>query len=152
MKKIYDDLMDSTERVAETLNTVRSLMDVAYDFVARPKKILLCDDDTIVLVEVDRLLRPYGYEVVAVNDPTQVAVALVDGGYGLVVTDFMMPKHDGLWVLDQIKDIEIPKLMLTGMPVTKELTGKTEPLGATALSKSDLESFVEAVIACLPEE
>ncbi len=62
-------------------------------------RILLVDDDRLVLGALTRFLRGEGYEVVAHQD---ARVALEERGYGVVITDFMMPEMNGIEFLGEL--------------------------------------------------
>lgn len=81
------------------------------------KKILIADDDMLLVSLLEHKLRQSGYEVASVNDGQaaldQFAVFLPD----LVVLDGMMPHLDGFQVLRELKRnaawAKVPVLMLT---------------------------------------
>jgi putative nucleotidyltransferase with HDIG domain len=75
-------------------------------------RILIVDDDALILQALTRILQSDGYEVIAHTDPTKAAE---ERKYAVVITDFMMPQMNGVDLLGRIKS-EMPdavRIMLT---------------------------------------
>ncbi len=64
-------------------------------------RILVVDDDLLILQALTRILRTEGYDVIAHSDPVKAAE---ETGYAVVVTDFMMPNLNGIELLGLIKN------------------------------------------------
>jgi DNA-binding response OmpR family regulator len=81
-------------------------------------RILIVDDDKLICEMVQTLLEGEGYQVKALNDPSQVEDEIRKGGYHLVILDLMMPKVDGIEVLRRIRklDTDIAVVIFTGFP------------------------------------
>ena len=83
-------------------------------------KILVADDDPALLNTVGWILRDKGYEVVAVERADQVMEKLEQEEPDLLLLDVMMPKTDGLQLLEQVKSDErwrdIPVVIISSMP------------------------------------
>ena len=82
-------------------------------------RILLVDDEPMVLAVEARVLRRAGYEVDAHGDPNAALAALAaDGrGYSVLVTDRSMPELSGLDLARRARDVspDVPVVLLTGM-------------------------------------
>lgn len=80
-------------------------------------KILIVDDDRVILELASIILRSGGYSVQTANDGVHVLHLLAEESFDLVLLDFMMPKKDGLEVLREIKDNfpDIAVIIFTGM-------------------------------------
>jgi len=63
-------------------------------------RILLVDDDVLILQALSRILEAEGYEIVAHDDPL---AALKEEEYVAVITDFMMPGMNGIELLSAIR-------------------------------------------------
>jgi response regulator RpfG family c-di-GMP phosphodiesterase len=63
-------------------------------------RILLVDDDPLILQALTRILRAEGYEVVAHPDPS---VAVTERDFTVVITDFMMPQMNGIELLAKMR-------------------------------------------------
>ena len=77
-------------------------------------KILVVDDEELLVKGIKFNLENEGYEVDACHDG-ETAVAMVEtGGYSLVILDLMMPKLDGLSACMKIRESStVPIIMLT---------------------------------------
>jgi len=83
--------------------------------------ILVVDDEEIVCVSVRRILSREGYEVDMAMSAAEALDKIGQGGYGLVITDLMMPEKNGIEVMHAIKKrgIDVPFVMITGYPTIK---------------------------------
>ncbi|MBP1739299.1 MAG: response regulator transcription factor [Deltaproteobacteria bacterium] len=81
------------------------------------KRILVVDDDEMVLMALDELLKPEGYEVQTVASGTEALQKLDEGAYDLIMTDVIMPEMDGFELCKRIREKEkyreIPVVFLT---------------------------------------
>ncbi|MBI3182211.1 MAG: response regulator [Myxococcales bacterium] len=75
-------------------------------------RILVVDDDALILQALTRILTLEGYKVVAHSDPLR---ALEERDFAVVITDFMMPNMNGIELLGHIKRVNpgAVRLMLT---------------------------------------
>jgi len=81
------------------------------------KKILVVDDEELILIALSELLKPKGYEVVtALNGPTALDILSRDR-VDLIILDIIMPEMSGLEVCRKIRAMEnyqdVPIMMLT---------------------------------------
>jgi CheY-like chemotaxis protein len=60
------------------------------------KRILIVDDDELVLIALKELLKPHGYEVHTLTSGSEALRRLDQEGFDLFVLDIMMPEMDGL--------------------------------------------------------
>jgi two-component system alkaline phosphatase synthesis response regulator PhoP len=67
------------------------------------KRILIVDDDELVLMALDELLTPEGYEVDAVSRGSEALKMLDENSYDLMVLDLIMPEMDGLELCKKIR-------------------------------------------------
>ncbi len=79
-------------------------------------KILVVDDDRLVLRAVSETLIRDGYEVVAINDPVEGLAVVKDPSIDAVISDIMMPNLSGLDLLRAFKAAqpEVEVLLMTG--------------------------------------
>ncbi len=69
-----------------------------------PTQILVVDDDDSVREAIATLLEEEGYSC-AKSDGAQAALDLLRGDeYPLVISDMRMPGHDGMWLLERIRE------------------------------------------------
>ncbi|MBI5787504.1 MAG: response regulator [Candidatus Schekmanbacteria bacterium] len=79
-------------------------------------KILVLDDDPVILSLTSDLLLDEGYEITPVNNPSGALESLKTAGFDLLITDIKMPKMTGLDVIKQMRQFS-PKtkaIIMTG--------------------------------------
>ena len=81
-------------------------------------KVLLIDDEELILISIQNALRRIGYEVVSVNDGLQALKLFTKnpGKFDLIITDLTMPHMTGIELAGKLKDIrpDIPIILCTG--------------------------------------
>lgn len=79
-------------------------------------RVLVVEDDPAVQEMILMLLRADGYVAVAAGDGLQALARLQHDRFDVVVTDFRMPRLDGLALLREIRRMEVPLpvIILTG--------------------------------------
>jgi len=96
-------------------------------------KILVADDDQSLVQTLTWILREHNYEVVVAPGGEGLFTLLDDERPNLLLLDIMMPKVDGLQLLERLKRDErfrdLPVLMVSSMP-PEEATVKALGLGA----------------------
>lgn len=80
-------------------------------------RILIVDDDRVILELASIILRSDGFSVRTAGDGILALNLLAEESFDLVLLDFMMPGKDGLEVLKEIKDNfpDIAVIIFTGM-------------------------------------
>jgi two-component system cell cycle response regulator len=98
-----------------------------------PPKILVADDDQSLVRTLTWILKESGYEVVTAPGGEKLLERLETERPGMLLLDIMMPKTDGLQLLQRLKADErfrdLPVLMISSMP-PEEATVKALGLGA----------------------
>src|SRR6266480_3708474 len=96
-------------------------------------KILVADDDQSLVRTLTWILKEHGYNVVAVPGGDGLFAKLEEIKPAILLLDIMMPKVDGLQLLERLKTDEryrdLPVLMVSSMP-PEEATVKALGLGA----------------------
>jgi len=69
-------------------------------------KILVLDDEKIVLESVSRILEEEGYEVAGCQTASMAIEMLKQGGFDLLITDLKMPGMDGLQAMEKVHEID----------------------------------------------
>ncbi len=79
-------------------------------------KVLVVDDDTVILRAVSETLKREGHQVVSIADPIEALTVSKDPTLDVVITDIKMPNLSGIEVLKAFKqaqpDVEV--IMMTG--------------------------------------
>ncbi len=78
-------------------------------------RILIIDDDSNMQELLQAWLEPAGYEIVTASNGEQALDCLGHSTFDLALVDYLMPRMDGLSVLEQISERRIPvgPLLLT---------------------------------------
>lgn len=79
-------------------------------------RVLVVDDDPELRQMVVCALQNRGYRAEGAEDGLQALTCLQQGSFDMVVTDFQMPRLDGLALLREIRRLEppLPVVILTG--------------------------------------
>ena len=116
------------------------------------KKILLIDDEELVLKSITKLLEKEGYEVEACPSGERAMEKARQKNFDLIVCDLRMPKPDGIETLKSIRSLfrekkcAAPEIVITGY--TDERTNQeVEKLRVAEylLKPFDLREFLAAV-------
>jgi two-component system cell cycle response regulator len=101
--------------------------------MALAPKILVADDDPALTRTLTWILKENGYEVTTLQGGEQLLEQLDVEQYDLLLLDIMMPKVDGLQLLERLKNDpqhkDLPVLMISSMP-PEEATVRSFGLGA----------------------
>ncbi len=96
-------------------------------------KIIVADDDQALTRTLSWILKDNGYEVVTVPGGENLIEHLLADQFDLLLLDIMMPKVDGLQLLERVKTDyrfkDLPVLMISSMP-PEEATVRALGLGA----------------------
>jgi DNA-binding NtrC family response regulator len=81
-----------------------------------PHRILLVDDDRIIVDSLGEFLRMEGYEVDGADSVDAAVACLLKQSYNLVITDVNMPKADGFELLRTMRDRfpDVVAIVITG--------------------------------------
>ncbi|MBI2536605.1 MAG: diguanylate cyclase [Gemmatimonadetes bacterium] len=97
-------------------------------------RIMVADDDPALLHTLELILRENGYEVIPVPGGEQLLTRLEQAAPDLLMLDIMMPKVDGLQLLERVKQDarwrDLPVLMVSSMP-PEEAAVRSLGLGAS---------------------
>jgi len=96
-------------------------------------KIIVADDDQALTRTLSWILKDNGYEVTTVPGGENLLDHLLADQFDLLLLDIMMPKVDGLQLLEKVKTDyrfkDLPVLMISSMP-PEEATVRALGLGA----------------------
>lgn len=78
------------------------------------KKILIIEDEKVISLELQTLLKNYGYDVVILNDFNDVKNKVLQMNPDLILLDINLPNLNGEIVLKEIrKESNVPVIMVT---------------------------------------
>jgi DNA-binding NtrC family response regulator len=95
------------------------------------RRILVVDDDALVLSSLRRLLDLLEVDVETCSDPERAMSLFVDGSFDLVIADECMPKMSGLEMLGRVRasSPQTPTILLTAFRNDEKLARAYERCG-----------------------
>lgn len=89
----------------------------------RRKRILIVDDEEAIRILLFEAFKPHGYEIETVENGLEAIKQIAGKTYDLIITDYMMPKMDGLELTRRIKMMNpsLPVLVFTSNGPEPEL-------------------------------
>jgi PAS domain S-box-containing protein len=137
-------------RTTEPLPPAAAAVDAAYAPVARSLRILLVDDDPLVLAGTAAMLEELGHDAVhiAASGAEALGVLQRDGAFDLLLTDLMMPGMSGMQLARQARALcpSLPILLASGFAEREEAAGADWPRLRKPYGLADLA----AALAALP--
>jgi two-component system, sensor histidine kinase ChiS len=73
-------------------------------------KVLVVDDDKLILEAIAHILEADGYEVVVAEDSCKAISIIENGDINLIVSDIMMPNMSGLELLNLLNEFYFNKV------------------------------------------
>ncbi len=102
------------------------------------KRVMVVDDDLYIRELYEEILKDEGYTVESASNGEEALNKLKLGGYDLVLLDIMMPKLDGLGVMDALTKSPPP---VKNGPIILLTNLDHDPLIKDAMSK-DASAFI----------
>lgn len=114
------------------------------------KRILLVDDESIILETYSSLLSEKGFSVVTASSGREALERFSRDSFDLVITDLAMPDGDGFKLLEEIKEISphTPVIVFTGK-IYRAVKEFVALLGANELLEKSCST--ELFISCIKE-
>ena len=113
------------------------------------KRVLIVDDDDAIRTMVERVLRRENYDVDCARDGFEAIDKIAHNDYGTILLDLMMPRLDGLGVLDFLESNR-PELGRSVIVMTANVLGANDAVRAGRVSRVlakpfDLNQLLEYV-------
>ena len=118
-------------------------------------KILVVDDEDIVLDSCQAVLEEENFEVMLVSSADKALEAMKDGDITLLLIDVKMPKHDGMYLMSEIKRQwpHIPVIVMSGYYTTQTIKDAIKMGAATFIAKPfEPEELIKAVRKIIKKE
>jgi len=98
-------------------------------------KILVVDDEPVVLNSCRKVLEEDGFDVCLVSSADEALKLIEDEDFDLLLVDVKMPKHDGIYLMQKVKQ-QWPDIPIIGM------SGYTTPDTITDGLKMGAAAFI----------
>jgi DNA-binding NtrC family response regulator len=100
-------------------------------------KILVVDDEDIVLESCQAVFELEGFEVMLVPSADEAIEAMKNDNFALLLIDVKMPKHDGMYLMEKIKEQwpDIPIIVMSGYYTTETIKEAFEMGAAKFIAK-----------------
>ena len=95
-------------------------------------KILIVDDDQVVLTSCKRILESEGYSASLTSSVKEALQMLEEKKYDILLVDIIMPEYDGMYLIGNVRENlpHLPILVMSGYP-TPETISSGMQMGAT---------------------
>ncbi len=116
-------------------------------------KILLVDDEELIVRTIERLLKKEGYDVISARNGQEAIRHAEEQEFDLLVTDIRMPSMNGIETIRQIRRTRenlgksrVPEICITGY-ADNELNRQARELGVSdyLYKPFDLKEFLACV-------
>ena len=85
------------------------------------KRILVIDDEALVIESLKKLLKKKGYDVSIAKNGLEAMQRIEEGGFDLIVSDIRMPDMNGIEIIKKIREYlkqngkgSVPEILITG--------------------------------------
>ncbi len=113
------------------------------------RKIVIVDDEPLIVDILKQLLTEQGMQVFAHNDPSAALAEMQNNIYDLVISDMQMPGMSGLQLYEQyttsLSGKNIPFLFLSGDQFAMDTKKSKYPLCRFLSKPFDLDQFLNLV-------
>lgn len=111
------------------------------------KKILIVDDDLVVLEFMQLILCEMGFEVTSMSDSCDALDYYKSHDIDLVVSDYNMPGIDGKELIDEmIRFKKIPIIMCSGLELENDLIGLISGFIMKPYELDDFKNKIKSVL------
>ncbi|OHD73182.1 MAG: hypothetical protein A2177_00405 [Spirochaetes bacterium RBG_13_68_11] len=86
-------------------------------------RVLVVDDDPIVLASCRRVLEEKGFAVVTAASVGAAVEQTLAQGFGLIIVDLKMPERDGLQLVQKVRTWArpVPVIVMSGFPTPEAI-------------------------------
>jgi DNA-binding response OmpR family regulator len=94
-------------------------------------KILVLDDDASLLEAIRGILEMHQHEVCCVDDAVRAVETVKNDAYDVVLLDYKMPDHDGIWFMQNAGLPRETKVLLMTAYVNRDVIDRMFKLGVS---------------------
>jgi len=92
--------------------------------------ILILDDNESLVMALKGILRKKGHSVDGAADPARALSMLAENHYDLILLDYKMPGHDGIWFMREARISRSTKVLLMTAYIQRNVVNTMFKLGA----------------------
>jgi DNA-binding NtrC family response regulator len=118
-------------------------------------KILVVDDEDIVLESCQAVFELEGFEPVLVPSADKALEAMKNENFALLLIDVKMPKRDGMYLMEKIKEQwpDIPMIVMSGYYTAETINDAIKMGAVTFIAKPfEPDELVETVRQAIEKE
>lgn len=118
-------------------------------------KMLVVDDEPIVLESCRRILADMGFESVLATSADQALQAIMKASFELLLIDIKMPGHDGMYLMREVKEKwpHIPIIVMSGYATAETIAEVSAMDAASFIAKPFTpDEMVDAVCQVVERE
>lgn len=118
-------------------------------------KILVVDDEGIILNSCQKVLEADGFEVVLVPSAQKALMALEREVFSLLLIDVKMPEHDGMYLMEEVKKkwADIPMIVMSGYDTAETVQEAARKGASTFIPKPFTpDELIEALRQVIKKE
>lgn len=110
------------------------------------KSILIIDDETIIVRALTRALEKEGFHILSAHDGEEGLAKILKDLPSLILLDILMPKLNGLEVLEKIRkeNIQTPVILMTAYGDTQTETA-SKKLGISSYLTKPFENIEDVI-------
>ncbi len=115
------------------------------------KKILVIDDDELVLKSVDKVLKREGYEITLAQNAQEAIEKAQKEQFDIIISDIRMPGKNGVETIREIRNLfdkevrkNIPIIFITAYAEMNDQL-KAEHLGEVILKPFDINQLIMTI-------
>ena len=109
-------------------------------------RILVIDDEELILRATCRMLERSGYETFAASGASEALSVAGEQPLDLVIADVVIPGADGLELVERIRKIQnVPALVMSGFYGTDQLPAELKAIGKPFRRQELLDAVVDAM-------
>jgi EAL domain-containing protein (putative c-di-GMP-specific phosphodiesterase class I)/CheY-like chemotaxis protein len=92
------------------------------------RRVLLVDDDELLLAALARALTQNGYQVTKAASVSRAMAAVTTAAFDVIVSDIHMPELSGIDLIKQVRrhDSDVPVVLMTGKPTIETAVAAVE--------------------------
>lgn len=113
---------------------------------AHRRKVLLLEDEALILIDVEMMLLGAGFEVRGVRTPTEALSLLTAEAFDVGVLDAAMPRGNSFDVADEMARRQVPFMFCTGDPTGIPATYANVPILGKPFREDELLDAIRRLL------